>query len=94
MTPERRASDTVISRKQCDDRHKEERGGRRWALGLLAACVLGLILAFLKVGFAMAETNGAQNAQLTERAKGEERILDSIAELRTLILQSRKNDAN
>ncbi len=94
MTPERRASDTAVSRKQCEERHKEERGGRRWAVGLLAGCVLGLTMAFLKVGFAMATTNGIQTQALAERAKGEERILDSIAELRMLILKSRKSDDN
>ena len=94
MSPERRTTDQSVTRKECDDLHREERAGRRWAIGVLSAAVLTLAVAFLKVGFAMANTNGIQTQALTERAKGEERILDSIAELRMLILKSRKSDGN
>ena len=88
MSPERRREDQIVTRKECSDRHTEERMGRRWAIGLLSGALLAVVLSMIGTGLVIAETNGSQNAQLAERAKGEERILDGIAELRTLIMEN------
>ena len=78
----RRASDRVVSGKECEDRHKEERAGRRWALGILMGAVVALTL----WGGRAAYTNGAQNALLSERAKGEDRILEELGSIKALIM--------
>ena len=85
MSPEserRRASDQSVTRKECVERHKDERAGRRWAIGILMGAVVGLTV----WGGRAAYTNGAQNALLGERAKGEDRILEELGSIKALIM--------
>ncbi|GAG38114.1 unnamed protein product [marine sediment metagenome] len=94
MPPERRDTDRTVSSKECTDRHKDERAGRRWAIGLLAAAMVGIVITLLGAGYVVAETNGSQNAQLAERAKTEARILEKLDRIEALIRNGRHTRSN
>lgn len=83
MPHDRREDDHQVTRKECQKTHDDERSGRRWVMGILATAILVLF----GWGVLAAETNGAQSARLAERAKGEERILEKLDKIETLLMQ-------